>query len=125
MSAVCKHLESAGVDLNLMWGRIYDLIVKSILSAENLIFVNTKKLVNHRSNCFELFGFDVILDSELKPWLLEVNLSPALSTDSPLDAYIKGNLISDTLTLIGIRQYDKRTNGEAKAKWRLKAWLRM
>ena len=89
------------------------------------MFVNTKKLVNHRSNCFELFGFDVILDSELKPWLLEVNLSPALSTDSPLDAYIKGNLISDTLTLIGIRQYDKKTNGEAKAKWRLKAWLRM
>ena len=79
----------------------------------------TKKLVNHQNNCFELFGFDIILDSELKPWLLEVNLSPALSTDSPLDLHIKANLIADTFTLVGIRNYDKRTECEKQAKLRL------
>ena len=78
-------MEAAGIDLNLMWSRIYDLIIKAILSTEHNVYQNTKKLANHRTNCFELFGFDVIIDSELKPWLLEVNLSPALGTDSPLD----------------------------------------
>jgi tubulin polyglutamylase TTLL5 len=38
-----------------------------------------------KSNCFDLFGFDIILDSDLKPWILEVNLSPSLAFDSPLD----------------------------------------
>jgi tubulin polyglutamylase TTLL6/13 len=35
--------------------------------------------------CFELLGFDVILDSNLKPFLLEVNHAPSFATDSPLD----------------------------------------
>jgi len=38
------------------------------------------------------------------PWLLEVNLSPSLAFDSPLDLKIKGNLIKDTLNLVGLRK---------------------
>lgn len=37
-----------------------------------------------------------------QPWLLEVNLSPSMNTDSPLDLKIKGNLVADILTLVGI-----------------------
>jgi len=38
------------------------------------------------------------------PWLLEVNLSPSLAFDSPLDLKIKGNLVKDTFNLIGVRK---------------------
>ena len=38
------------------------------------------------------------------PWLLEVNLSPSLAFESPLDLKIKGNLIKDTLNLIGLKK---------------------
>lgn len=33
--------------------------------------------MEHRSNCFEIYGLDIILDQLLDPWLIEVNLSPA------------------------------------------------
>ena len=39
-----------------------------------------------------------------RPWLLEVNLSPSLAFDSPLDLKIKGNLIKDTLNLVGLKK---------------------
>ena len=62
------------------------------------------------SNCFELFGFDVLIDSELEPWLLEVNLTPALSCDSPLDQKIKANCVANLLSLAGIMTLESRLN---------------
>jgi tubulin polyglutamylase TTLL5 len=44
-----------------------------------------------------------MLDNNLKPWLIEINLSPSLATDSALDLEIKSNLIADTFNLIGIK----------------------
>lgn len=54
----------------------------------------------------ELFGFDILIDDTLKPWLLEVNLSPSLGCDSPLDIRLKSALIADLLTLVGIPAVD-------------------
>jgi tubulin polyglutamylase TTLL4 len=62
----------------------------------------------HRNVCFELYGFDILLDAKLKPWLLEVNISPSLSSSSPLDKKIKTVLICDTLNLVGVFPYDRK-----------------
>ena len=72
-----------------MWARIYDLIIKTLLSAEDPVTYTFRQLNLHRNNCFNLYGFDVLLDADLKPWLMEVNLSPSMGTDSPLDFKIK------------------------------------
>ena len=52
--------------------------------------------------CFHILGMDIILDSNIKPWLLEVNHTPSFATDSPLDATIKKNVIRDALILMNI-----------------------
>jgi hypothetical protein len=50
----------------------------------------------------------VLIDSDLKPWVLEVNLSPSLKTDSPLDHTIKSTLITDTLNLLQIKKFERK-----------------
>jgi len=40
-----------------------------------------KKLRNY---CFEIFGYDFIVDEEFKAWLIEVNTNPCIELSSPL-----------------------------------------
>merc|ERR1712224_635825 len=54
-----------------------------------------------RGNCFELFGFDILIEENMRPWLIEVNLSPSLSISSPLDRKIKADVMADLLSLVG------------------------
>ena len=62
----------------------------------------------------------IIIDSDLKPWLLEVNISPSIATEAPLDLSIKSNLIVDTWNLAGIRKFDRKKESMNKIKNRMK-----
>lgn len=115
---MAQQRESISLNIDNLFDKIYDIVVKTIISAEPLLWngvemylpntyqfdtssqIDTKKKNN---NCFELLGFDILVDDNFKPWLLEVNLSPSLNTDTQLDFKVKGALISDLFTLVGLQ----------------------
>lgn len=43
LSALCGHLEQIGIDMDLLWSKIYDLIIKSIIAAEDKIQAGLNK----------------------------------------------------------------------------------
>mmetsp|Transcript_56099 Transcript_56099/g.182019 ORF Transcript_56099/g.182019 Transcript_56099/m.182019 type:complete len:1030 (-) Transcript_56099:50-3139(-) len=118
-SALNKHLRCTDVDVDLMWARIMDLIVKTLLGVAPSIATKTRECASYRYNCFELYGFDVMVDDVLKPWLLEVNLSPSMSADSPLDWHIKSALLSDSFNLVGISSADRQAVNIARNRARM------
>jgi hypothetical protein len=46
-----------------------------------------------------MLGFDLLIDQSGKPWLVEVNHSPSLSCDTPIDSSLKTKLLADTMRL--------------------------
>uniref|UniRef100_A0A2D4MBX2 Tubulin--tyrosine ligase-like protein 5 n=1 Tax=Micrurus spixii TaxID=129469 RepID=A0A2D4MBX2_9SAUR len=101
MSAMLRYLKQEGKDTTALMASVEELIIKTVISAELAIAAACKAFIPHRGVCFELYGFDVLIDSTLKPWLLEVNLSPSLACDAPLDLKIKASMLSDMFTLVG------------------------
>ena len=70
----------------------------------NWIFVQALKavqgvMINDRHS-FEMYGFDILIDASLKPWLIEVNASPSLSATTVSDRLLKATVINDVFSIV-------------------------
>ncbi|XP_062861890.1 tubulin polyglutamylase TTLL4 [Trichomycterus rosablanca] len=101
LKALWQHLDSKGINRTLIWEKIKDMVMKTIIASDPYVNTLLKTHVRSPYSCHELFGFDIMLDENLKPWVLEVNISPSLHSNSPLDVSIKGQMIRDVLNLAG------------------------
>jgi tubulin polyglutamylase TTLL6/13 len=120
ISSVMHCLQEKGYDVERIWIQIEDVIIKTLISCHPALRHNYASCFPHRtpdnSACFEILGFDVMLDYKLKPWLLEVNLSPSFHTDAPLDKDLKESLLCDALNLIPWHVMSKRKYAEQQRK---------
>lgn len=71
---------------------ISNIIIQSIKSVQSVI-INDK-------HCFEMYGYDILLDSSCKPWLIEINASPSLTTTNLADKLLKKKLIDDVFKIV-------------------------
>lgn len=108
LKALQEAFKQLGINYGEVFGNIKDLIIKTILSVESVIGNTMNRASKHRHLCFEMYGFDVILDNNLKPWLLEVNVLPSLASSAPLDKVIKTSLLSDIFNTIGLVPYSRK-----------------
>ena len=60
---------------------------------------SVKSQLQINKGCFELFGYDFLVDSEYESWLIEVNTNPCLEESSPLLEVLIPRMINDALKL--------------------------
>tara|TARA_B110000977_G_scaffold80890_1_gene108269 strand:+ start:30149 stop:31570 length:1422 start_codon:yes stop_codon:yes gene_type:complete len=72
-----------------LFKEIDQVILKSLRSVQHVI--------HNSPRCFELYGYDLLIDEELKPWLIEVNASPSLSATTEDDRDMKLRVIRNAL----------------------------
>ena len=83
----------------LIWPQIKDIIVK--------VFACCQNDIPYCPSTFEMFGFDVIIDSNYRCWLLEINSSPSLERSNVLDDEIKLPLVKDIISIVDPIDIDK------------------
>ena len=77
-----------------------DLMVK-IKEIVKVTLLSVRKKLNkqERSYCFEIYGFDFMLDSDCNPYLIEVNTNPCLEESSALLEEILPRMVDDAFRL--------------------------
>ena len=75
---------------------------------------------NRKKHCFELFGYDFILDEDYNVWLIEVNTNPCIEESSNLLKILLPRMIEDMLRITVDRVYPrikKGGSGKHGSKW--------
>ena len=67
MFLVSKHGAAA---TDKLFKDMEDIVIRSLFSVQ-------RAMINDK-HCFELYGYDMLFDENLKPWLIEVNASPSV-----------------------------------------------
>lgn len=75
-----------------------------------------KKIDPHRrKSCFELFGYDFILDEDFNVWLIEVNTNPCIEESSELLKIYLPRMIEDMLKLTVDQMFPKIKKKNARS----------
>ncbi|KAF2896088.1 hypothetical protein ILUMI_10086 [Ignelater luminosus] len=105
------YLRSLGHDVDKLWHRIDDAIIKTILCAWPVLKHSYMACFPHHDvvpACCELLGTDILLDKRLNPQVLEVNHSPSFHTDTDLDCEVKEAMLEDMFNMLNLQKCDKR-----------------
>ena len=107
-----KYLDNHGHDAARVRTQIADVVVKTLIAIQPTLsycYHACKIDPDNRTpfTCFEILGFDIILNEKLEAILLEVNHTPSYATDSKFDYNVKSRLIRDTLNLLQLSAHDR------------------
>ena len=93
-----NYLNKIGINSKKVQKDLEDVTLKAIISG--MIKIRENNNFNFPESNYELLGVDLILDENLKPYVVEINVSPGMSAlDSELDHYIKLELMMDVLNI--------------------------
>lgn len=111
LQAVYEELHKEGCNVDQLKVDIEDLVIKTLVAVQPSlahVYHSCQPDDVENSMCFEILGFDVMIDHKCKPWLIEVNHAPSFRTETELDTQVKTCAVEDAFTLLNLTPETKR-----------------
>ena len=124
LSSVLEMLKiEQGVDTDYLFEQIIEVVQKSLVALQPQGILEQEAIFSGRFNekkgdCFQILGFDIFIDRQLKAWVLEINDHPSLNIlatregakglekePSEVDKYIKVKVVGDAIKLMSKKKY--------------------
>ena len=102
LELLCTREGYSSEKVEELWEQIRDIVALSILSSEKDITGAVTGSCTQRSHAFEILGYDILVDEDLKPWLLEINHTPSLEPFTELENQVKRTMLTDLFQLVDI-----------------------
>ena len=92
----------------------FDIMIEQIKFLIKVSFKSVSKKLYKLNNvlCFELFGYDFIIDNDFKPWILEINNNPGLGISSPVIKKIIPRMMDDAFRLTIDKVFETKYSDE-------------
>ena len=94
----------------------FDLMINQMKQLIKISFKSvSKKLLKEKPGntlCFEIFGYDFILDNDFKLWILEINNNPGLSISSPVIEKLVPRMMDDAFRLTIDKVFNTKYSNE-------------
>ena len=97
-----EYLEKEDIDYLELREKIKDVVIKTVISGYEYLLWKLDEFYLSDRSFFNLFGYDVLIDDNYEPHLLEVNQRPDMHIYDNIDKIVKENLFLDTLNIIGL-----------------------
>ncbi|XP_033106733.1 tubulin monoglycylase TTLL3-like isoform X3 [Anneissia japonica] len=94
-----EERDCGNVWMDLVYPGMKRAIVDALLCAQDI--------VEPRKHSFEVYGADFMLTEDFKPWLIEINSSPAMGATTKITEQMCFDVIEDTMKIVLDRRQDK------------------
>lgn len=111
-----QWLRDEGIDDVKLFEHLEDLIGLTVIAAREAMRRQSQTISTNAAGCYELIGLDCMIDNNLKPWILECNLSPSLGIcteadgGSETETRTKKALVRDIVNMMGLNDTSPKEN---------------